>query len=404
MTTGNRESPKYNHLTPLNITITMGAVIKAKVTLKALLLVALITSLFSAFPQSTKAADLSWSRANTPSDGVAGKWVLAAGSDVRFLTCATDGTLYGYADPTGTPFRIFKSTDGGVSWSYTGRVEDTIIDIAVVPDNPSSVYYATTSRVYKFNPAGDRFDPIAINPGGAGTNGIEITSLDVSSADGTECAVIGTRDTAGSEFGGVYTWDGNESLVWQDSGIGNYDAYTVAYSPNFAIDRQIVALASDECDTVVMSNLNNGGWGAEIGNSSITGLLPVSAAIAFPSDYSSDLSLGRYVQYIALNTGSGQGDVFRLEGQASPAASTITDLNAGSRYGTASLDITSIAVSGNASEASLMAGSSDTTHVYVSTNGGQLWSRASQPPSGNSGTYVVMAPDFATSGVAYDEW
>ena len=299
-------------MTTLDITAKIGAVAKAKVTLRALLLAALITALLSAFPQAAAAADLSWSRANIPCEGVAGKWVLAAGSDIRLLTRASDGTLYCSADPAGTPFRLFKSTDNGVTWSYTGRVEDLIIDIAAVPTNPSSIYYATTSRVYKYNPSGDRFDPVAVNPGGAGTNGIEITSLDVSSADGTEYAVIGTRDNDGLEFGGVFTWDGNESLDWQDAGIGNYDAYAVAFSPNFEIDRQIVALISDEHDTLVMSNLSNAGWGAEIGNARIPALFPISATIGFPSDYSSDLGLGRYAQFIALNNGSGAGRCFSI--------------------------------------------------------------------------------------------
>ncbi len=69
--------------------------------------------------------------------------MLASGSSVQHLTMAIDGTLYCYANPSATSYRLFKSADGGGSWSYTGEVEDTIVDIATAPNDASIVYYAT---------------------------------------------------------------------------------------------------------------------------------------------------------------------------------------------------------------------------------------------------------------------
>jgi len=43
-----------------------------------------------------------WSTVNTPTDGKSGNWVLAGGSDIQHLVMAIDGTIYAYANPTGT--------------------------------------------------------------------------------------------------------------------------------------------------------------------------------------------------------------------------------------------------------------------------------------------------------------
>ena len=50
-----------------------------------------------------------------PAEGITGKWALANGSDIRCLTMANDGTLYCYANPSGTTFTLFKSADNGRS-------------------------------------------------------------------------------------------------------------------------------------------------------------------------------------------------------------------------------------------------------------------------------------------------
>ena len=112
----------------------------------ALGLIWLLSLLGSAFLITTVAAspdEVKWSRVNIPTEGEAGDWVLADGADIRHLTMAIDGTLYCYATPTGTSFTLFKSTDGGYSWSYIGKVEDDIVGIAIAPDNADVIYYTT---------------------------------------------------------------------------------------------------------------------------------------------------------------------------------------------------------------------------------------------------------------------
>jgi len=77
-----------------------------------------ILLLLSPFGASTGEADASsnlvrWLSINIPTEGKAGNWVLADGSDIQHLIMAADGTLYCYATPSGTGYTLFKSADGG---------------------------------------------------------------------------------------------------------------------------------------------------------------------------------------------------------------------------------------------------------------------------------------------------
>jgi hypothetical protein len=214
--------------------------------LKILLLLIFISSYFIVSPQSLDAGELSWSRVAIPSNGVGGNWVLAQGSDLDCLTQGSDGTLYCFANPASTTFRMFKSTDGGSSWSYCGRVDKNIVDIAISPDNPALVYYASSSQVFKSIDAGNTFIELTANLSSSSSGNIEITSLDVASADNSTYVGIGTRDNDTAQFGGAYWLIDNQTAVWQDCGLEDADVFQVAFSPNFAADRQLNAIATDD--------------------------------------------------------------------------------------------------------------------------------------------------------------
>ncbi|MBN1190957.1 MAG: hypothetical protein JXA46_14475 [Dehalococcoidales bacterium] len=371
--------------------------LKARVFLTLGVLTLLISSLPAFFTLSSRAGDLQWTRLNIPADGVSGNWLLADGSDIRHLTLAADGTLYCCADPSGTQFRLFKSADGGLSWAYTGRVQSEIVDIAVSPSDPEIVYYATSASVYRSADAGNNFDSLALSPGGAGNNGLEIVSIDVTSFDDSQRIAAGVCDRAEGRYGGVYLLDESLSEDWVDLEIGSYDVYCVAFSPRYASDRQIVAVASNETDTVVTTDINGMGWGNQAGDARLHSLKPLSAAIAFPEDYNADVASGQYIQFIALDSGSGLGGVYRLEARSSPAASEIIDLNAGSREGAGNRDIASLAVKGQAAGAFIMAGMADAAGLYLSEDGGSSWNLSVKNPTGDSDTCVLMADDFSTS-------
>ena len=365
-------------------------------------------SISGANPAVASLDEVKWARVDIPTEGKAGDWVLADGSDVQHLIMASDGTLYAYAK--GLTYTLYKSTDDGYSWSYIGDVQDEIVDIATAPDDTSFIYYATTSDVYRSTDGGKKFISLPANPGGAGSNNIEIASIDVTRLTENIIAV-GTRDTDNSQYGGVYTLDEEEfTSSWVDTNLGNYDVYAVAFSPDYAADRQLVAVATDETDTFITSKIGDNGWGANIGNATLdkdnsgtptSVAVTASAAIAFPGNYESEAGSTNYVQFIAIDTGSGNGDVYRIDGVDAPGNSATTDLDIGSAYDMSNIDVTGLAAAGDAASANLLAGAADSAQTYFSDDAGISWTRSRKEPTGGSETYVLMAPDFTSSHEAY---
>jgi len=362
--------------------------------LTLLLLLSLCGSIFSSNPAVATTDYVRWCKVNIPTEGKSGNWVLASGSSVRHPTMAIDGTLYCYATPSGTSYTLFKSTDGGRGWAYTGIVTDTIVDIATSPDDANVVCYATVANVYQSTDAGESFTQLPANPGGAGSNNIEITSIDAARLEGKSVIAVGTSDSDGSEYGGVYV--PNEPFTdWVNTNIGNYDVLRVALCPDFSAKREIVAAATDETDTVITIKVADNDWGNTVGDGTIAGVVPVAADIAFPDDHDTN------GVFLAIDTGGGNGDVYRVNRVTAPGSSAATDLNIGNAYGVGNIDVTSLAVAGNIATGRLLAGAASSAQVYTSTDGGNNWTRSSKEPTGQSRTYALMAPDFSNEGRAY---
>ncbi len=350
-------------------------------------------------------AAVKWTRVNIPAEGEAGHRVLAPGSDVQHLTMANDGTLYAYA--AGLTDTLYRSNDGGTSWMETGNVQDIIVDIAVSPHDANTVYYATTSEVYRSGDGGKTFTELPAIP--AGVDNKEITSIDVAHMDSNIIAA-GTRDTDSGEFGGVYTLnEGNIVSTWTDTGIGNYDVYAVAFSPDYANDMQLVAAGTDETDTFIIFKAGDTDWNAVTGyarlnrdnSSSFTPVAAASSAtFAFPDNYNADPSFGSSVLYVAIDSGAGEGDVYEIDCTDAPYVSTATDLNIGEDYALDNLDVTGLDISGEYPLIILLAGAADNSQTYSSTDGGISWTESRKEPTGHT-TEILIAPDFATTGRAY---
>ncbi|MBI4285799.1 MAG: hypothetical protein HY670_07890 [Chloroflexi bacterium] len=367
---------------------------------RALGLLLAVGLLLPASPFLANADVLKWSRVGLPAEGKAGNWVLAQGSEVKHLTMAADGTLYVHANPAGTSYTLFKSGDGGLSWKDTGKAQGTIVAIAAAPGDASVIYYASSDRVFKSSDAGESFAALPGSPGGAGSNNIVITSLDITRVGNKYIVAVGTKDSDAAEFGGVYFLDENVFLgAWTDTGLIGYDVYALAFPPTFTADRGLVTIASDETNTVVSTMLGSG-WGARIGNATIGGIVPVSAAIAFPEDY--DAAEGMAF-FIGIDTGTGNGDAYRINTMQAPSISIVTDLGIGVAEGNNAVDVTSLTVSGNAASAALLAGSGSDGAVYASHDGGITWKKSVKPPTGTR-TWVLAAltpSDFPGAGKAY---
>ncbi len=378
---------------------------KSRITIGLVLLLILLGLDFALTPALAAPDELRWSRENIPAEGEAGGWVLANGSDVKHLTMAGDGTLYACVE--GLPYSLYKSTDGGDSWSQTGNVTGAIVALAIAGDG-TIIYYATATNVYKSTDAGSSFVPLAANPALAASANIEITSIDIGRLGDSSLIVVGTRDSDTGEFGGVYVLDeGQPFSGWLDTSVGDYDVYAVAFSPGFASDEQIVAVVTDETESFVTTKIGSAGWSQTIGdarldkdNSGASVAVSISADIAFPDDYSSDVTAGSYVQLVAIDAGGDDGDVYKVYGMAAQGSVAI-DLDIGSGYGLGNVDVTSLAVTGSAVSARLLAGVAGSSQVYYSINSGNSWERSLKRPTGQSETYVLMAPDFGSSGKAY---
>ncbi|MDP3879549.1 MAG: hypothetical protein Q8Q07_04480, partial [Dehalococcoidales bacterium] len=363
-------------------------------------LLGLIGAISAPGPANALPDEAKWSRVNIPGEGESGQWALASDSNVQHLTMAADGTLYSYANPSGTSYRLFRSTDAGATWTATGKVKDTISDIATAPDDAAVIYYATASSVHKSVDAGANFTLLPLSPGGAGSDNIEITSIAVTLQGNNNLVAVGTRDTDAAQYGGVHILDEASPFSgWVNTNAGNIDVYRVAFSPEFTTDRQLLAVATDETDTFIISRISDNDWGTIIGDARIEALTPVAATIAFPDNY--DIASEDSVFFVAIDSASNNGDVYKVYGMWAPDSSTAIDLNIGAAYNLDSIDISGLAVSGSAPTASLLAGAAGSTQVYISTDGGTTWTRSRQKPTGQSQTRIIMAPDFTASGTIY---
>ncbi len=121
--------------------------------------------------------EVMWSRVKSPTEGKVGNWVLASGSDVAYLTIAIDGTLYAYVE--GLTYTLYKSTDEGSSWSYTGEVTEAIVDIACSSLDADIIHITDGSHVYKSDDAGASFSTVADTTLPTLDDNESITCLDV---------------------------------------------------------------------------------------------------------------------------------------------------------------------------------------------------------------------------------
>ncbi len=350
-----------------------------------LLLLSLLFSISPLTPAVAAPSEVNWSTVNIPTEGKTGNWVLAKDSDVQHLTMAIDGTLYTYVK--GLTYTLYKSTDEGRSWSYIGEVTDAIVDIACSSLDADIIYITDGSHVYKSDDAGASFSKVADTSLPALDTNESITCLDVGyNASDDPYVFIATADTDGGDFGGVYYIpEADSGAEWTDLQAGSCDVYSIACSPEFKDDSQIIAIVTDETHTYVINNYGIvGDWtsGVELLEGDITPFTITAASdICFPTDFDETYKL-----FIGA-VGAG-GDVYQVTSGAAH------DLNVGT-------DIISLDVVGEAGNTQLLAGAAGSAQIYLSTDGGSSWVESAKQLTGGSETCVLMAPDFISSGKAY---
>jgi photosystem II stability/assembly factor-like uncharacterized protein len=352
----------------------------------ALGLIVLLGLLSSTCPVFADPDIVEWSKVDIPTQGEAGDWVLALGSDVQHLTMAIDGTLYAYCLED-TTHHLMKSTDKGNTWTETKYSGDAIAGITCSKIDADTIYITDGSHVYHSDDAGLTFD----KPGSGSFPTLDtnesITCLDVSYDGNTNPFIfIGTADTDGGDFGGVYyIAEATFGAKWTDLKAGSYDVYSIATSPDFGNDSRLIALVTDETHTYTINNYGViGEWPnpVELLENNTSSKAAITASrICFPGDFTQNCEL-----FIGV-AAAGNGDVYRV------TEDNAYDLGVNA-------DIVSLDLVGDVGDTWLLA-SGTAGKVWYSPDDGESWVLSKKAPTGNSLTYVLMAVDFADSGIAY---
>jgi hypothetical protein len=345
---------------------------------------------------SAATSSLKWTPLSIP-DGTHKQ--LYPGSDVGPMAVTSDGgTLFAAVNVSGN-WSMLKSTDGGYTWRSTGFPTDAT-DIVAVKLSPSwssdgTIYVATNNSVYKSKDRGNTFTNLSMS-GVSGT----ITSLDAGvGADGKVKLVLGTSAE-------VYLFDDG---VWTAQNIGGYDVLAVAFSPSYATDGTIVAVVNTSSQTVVKTKYGTNSWGSKLADEPINVPDSYKACIGMPSDYnilSSNPSL-----FVGLSAASNGGDVFSIDwGSSVP----VTDLNVSANGSASSVNIWSMAVSGDYLSAVIVAGAetpkttkpNESILVFAGTKDNNNWNwvlgstvvTPNKQPTGESHATVVKAGSVAYVG------
>ena len=362
----------------------------SKIVGVALTLALLSSMVLAAAPVA--AGDGIWTKTKVPASG-AGK-ALTTGT-IGALGQSIDGTLFA-VDSLGTGNKdLYKSTDGGRAWAATGfNVAVTITMIATSLSEANVLYVSDGADVWKSDDTGATFVVMA-------ELGETITSIDATKLADNYVVVAGTSS------GTTDVWTFDESVLFptwvaQEVGSGAGSVLAVAFSPNFATDRAIVAVGSDATDTIVTTKVGSGAFGATIKNVNLksAGTTEIdsaqAASIAFPDDF--DYLTNNIFLVGVTGDGSPAGDVYRVYG--SKTTSVALDRNIGGS-GT-DKQVHTVDVSGAASVANVVAGLTN-GEVRYSTNGGTSFSKPKKHPSGSGNVNVSIGDDAAYAISVGDE-
>ncbi|MFA5375294.1 MAG: hypothetical protein WC455_06010 [Dehalococcoidia bacterium] len=427
-----------------------GKGIKVFGVVMALLLVFSFAATFSV-SSTVSAGTQKWTQISIPGTD---DMQLAPGTDVGDIAVTPDGgtlfaALYVFDDTllpspyTSLNWYVVKSVDGGYTWKNTEYVGDgtptePIVAVEVSPawEDDGIIVVTTAADAYISEKRGIDFQSMGAAAAGVGT----ILSFDIGrDNDGDATYVLGSN----SDVYLLSGFSGWEAQLIYDASTGGYNhngagvdgVIDVAFSPNYGEDGVIFAVLNGRAITETTdgthiraeSDTTVHNWGAYIADGHFideetsTRFASDKAYMAFADDYNSQASVfvGLTAYLTPLNPATdARGDAFRVDlVTGAMGTSSVVDLNI---RGTASVykrtNVNSIAVSGSASSAFILAGLSDLSNtgpmsswqaqIHYSIDGGESWMQCYKPASGlimsqHTAPIVVMAPDFADSGIAY---
>jgi len=368
---------------------------------------------------------------------------LAPNTDIGAIAVSPDGaTLFAAVyNEIGVNWDVYKSVDGGHTWKITGLTSaflasqpdaTDIIDIKISPawEDDDIIIVATALDVYISDDRAKTWTSMTAGTGFA----TAVTCIDIAlDNDGDATYVVGT----GTAGGDVFILSGFSGWVPQYVYTG-YPVFTgvlsVAFSPNYGEDGVVYAIINGRSLTDLTatppiaagthfrgeSDIEVNNWGSYIQDAHFMDesdgapILAGMACLAFADDYNSQPAV-----FVGLDSGAPpamRGDAFRVDVVTGTiATSAVDDLNI--RGPETRTNVVDIAVSGDASSAFIYVAlhylsfngpmSTWQGDVHYSANGGETWLQCYKPPSGmtipNSTCMprLVLAPDYADSGIAY---
>jgi len=339
------------------------------------------------------AADLSWSTLEKPA--------VTPLTTANVFDVAADGKIIyvmsnGVASVNDTV--LYKSTNGGYTWTKTGltvpATTNDIMELVVSPKNANLVLVTDGANVFMTEDGGVTWDtnnPPAIE---SITN---IYSIDVSyNSAGSLAIVVGYNGGAALCINNRWYDTAATSRAMGDN-WGDKDCLAIGFSPNYANDSTIMAVATDTTDVTVNSFVfkSNGSanWNEQIAVSdSITDAGYNTAKIAFASDYSpTSTSLNKIFFSLADSTETAAGgDVYRFAGKIfsnENTRSTVKAMDCDNKF------ISSLAFKGTLSSGTLAVGCFDETSIYtiasVSSTTSFTWNQSGKDPRYDINTETV---------------
>jgi len=331
------------------------------------LTVALLASLILVAAPAQAAAPLQWNTEAVP--GVGGTVLGPAGVDVLDIAVGADGTTI-YAAPGATVANtVYKSTNGGVTWTPVstlagGMAALNAIKVAVAPDNNNVVAIANATTVYVSTNGGATWGTLGVPTmvGGGGAC-IAINDIDVSPA-GPSNVVAVAGNIAGPLMNVWYyplsvggTWTDCRTAPFAGQQAATLRSWAVKFSPNFASDQVLTVVTGNATQTYYeMISLNqrlwnnNAAFGAGYPNQVGAGVIVIGASIALAPTYLGSDEVER-VAFVGVNIGASAGIVYRLMDVNEVAIKT-------------ALDVSSVAYDG----ATVVAGDALSSAIWRSSN------------------------------------